>query len=125
MAGLPSWVMTLLVFSALLSLLWSRLITRPLERLSAATQELSKGQFNVSIEASSRDEIGDLASSFNTMATELDDREKSLKETQQALVQSEKMSAFGQLGAGIAHEVKNPLAGILGLAGSDLVREKC
>jgi len=102
----------LLVFSALLSLLWSRLITRPLERLSEATQELSKGQFNVSIEASSRDEIGDLATSFNTMATELDDREKSLKKTQQALVQSEKMAAFGQLGAGIAHEVKNPLAGM-------------
>ena len=47
---------------------------------------------------------------------ELDDRDKSLKKTQEALVQSEKMSAFGQLGAGIAHEVKNPLAGILGLA---------
>jgi signal transduction histidine kinase len=108
--------LVLLIFSALLSLLWSRLITRPLEKLSVATQELSKGQFDVTIEASSRDEIGDLANSFNTMATELDDRDKSLKETQQALVQSEKMSAFGQLGAGIAHEVKNPLAGILGLA---------
>lgn len=106
----------LLVFSAMLSLLWSRLITRPLERLSVATQELGKGQFDVNIEASSRDEIGDLANSFNSMATELDDRDKSLKKTQEALVQSEKMSAFGQLGAGIAHEVKNPLAGILGLA---------
>jgi signal transduction histidine kinase len=108
--------LVLLVFSALLSLLWSRLITRPLERLSVATQELGKGQFDVNIEASSRDEIGDLANSFNSMATELDDRDKSLKKTQEALVQSEKMSAFGQLGAGIAHEVKNPLAGILGLA---------
>ncbi len=108
--------LALLVFSALLSILWSRLITRPLERLSNATQELGKGKFNISIKASSRDEIGDLANSFNTMAVELDDREKSLKKTQEALVQSEKMSAFGQLGAGIAHEVKNPLAGILGLA---------
>lgn len=108
--------LALLIFSALLSLVWSRLITRPLEKLSFATQELGKGQFDVTIEATSRDEIGDLADSFNTMATELDYREKSLKETQEALVQSEKMSAFGQLGAGIAHEVKNPLAGILGLA---------
>jgi len=108
--------LALLIFSALLSIVWSRLITRPLEKLSHATRELGKGQFNVSIEKSSRDEIGDLAQSFNTMATELDDREKSLKKTQAALIQSEKMSAFGQLGAGIAHEVKNPLAGILGLA---------
>ena len=50
------------------------------------------------------------------MAMELDGRDRTIRQTQAALVQSEKMSAFGQLGAGIAHEVKNPLAGILGLA---------
>jgi C4-dicarboxylate-specific signal transduction histidine kinase len=50
------------------------------------------------------------------MVFELNERESALQSAQDALIQSEKMSAFGQLGAGIAHEVKNPLAGILGMA---------
>lgn len=112
----------LLSLAAIMSLAWSRLITRPLELLSKATQEVGQGQFDINIKPSSRDEIGELADSFNTMATELIGRDQTIKKTQSALVQSEKMSAFGQLGAGIAHEVKNPLAGILGLAQLSLRR---
>jgi len=75
---------------------------------------VGQGRFDVKVEVDSRDEIGELAATFNDMAHELDAREKALRDAQAQLIQSEKLAAFGQLGAGIAHEVKNPLAGILG-----------
>ena len=104
----------LLIVSALLSLFLARLITRPIERLSEAAREVGSGKFDVQVESTSRDEIGDLGASFNQMTAELKAREEALQQAQAALVQSEKISAFGQISAGIAHEVKNPLAGILG-----------
>ncbi len=106
----------LLVIAALLALFWSSRVTRPIEQLSDATQVVGKGRFDVQVESTSHDEIGELAQSFNRMASELNTRERALLEAQAQLIQSEKLAAFGQLGAGIAHEVKNPLAGILGYA---------
>ncbi|MBJ6723279.1 ATP-binding protein [Geomesophilobacter sediminis] len=100
----------------ILSLFWSRRLTRPIEELSRATRMVGQGQFEIQVQAGTADEIGDLGTSFNRMAGELKNREAALKELYEQLVQSEKMAAFGALGAGIAHEVKNPLAGILGLA---------
>ncbi len=106
----------LLGAAALLSLFWSHQITRPIEQLSEATRMVGQGRFEIEVKNVSGDEIGALGGSFNRMAGELKSRERALKDLYGQLVQSEKMAAFGSLGAGLAHEVKNPLAGILGIA---------
>jgi two-component system NtrC family sensor kinase len=99
----------ILLGAFMVSILFSRYLTGPIRKLQAATEVVGRGDFNINIPVKTRDEIGALADSFNQMAG-------TLNETQAKLVQSEKMAAFGQLGAGITHEVKNPMTGIIGFA---------
>ncbi len=108
--------LVIVFIAAIFGVVVSRRITRPLERLSRAVREIGKGDFNVNVDIQSRDEIGELSTSFNDMAVELKEREESLQGAQEALIQSEKMAAVGTLSAGLAHEVKNPLAAVLGYA---------
>ncbi|MCP5090340.1 MAG: HAMP domain-containing protein [Gammaproteobacteria bacterium] len=116
LSNLTIGALLLFAIAAIASLIFARRLSRPLEHLTEAAERVGKGEFEVVVEATSSDEIGALSHSFNQMTDELRERDVKLAGANAALVQSEKLAAFGQLGAGIAHEVKNPLAGILGYA---------
>jgi two-component system NtrC family sensor kinase len=87
----------------------SRVITRPLKELrelSKTSHQVALGDLSARAPITAGGEVGQLAISFNTM---LD----TLQETQDQLVHSEKLASLGQLAAGVAHELNNPLGTIL------------
>lgn len=84
-------------------------ITKPIKKLQIFTQEVGKGEINSRIIIKKPQEIVNLANAFNKM---LDD----LNESQLKILQMDRMASIGELAGGIAHEINNPLTGILGQA---------
>jgi len=107
---------TSILIANILALSTSKIITQPiLEVTNIARKVTNEENFDLQISINIQDEIGDLANSLNLLIQQV----KHLLEIQQAesqskLIQSEKMSSLGQMLAGIAHEINNPVNFISG-----------
>lgn len=81
-------------------------IGKPVRELVRATNQVSSGNFEYTIDNLGKDELGTLAKSFNKMT-------KTLVEARLQLVQADKMASLGRLAAAVAHEINNPLTAVL------------
>lgn len=89
-----------LVISLILALLIARSIAKPLQRMTIATEEIARGNYDQTLDITSPDEVGRLAASFNTMAREV----KASRQAQRDFV------------ANVSHELKTPLTSIQGFS---------
>ena len=132
-----TWLMLLYDVVAMLAialLSWifvRRVVNKPLKELRAGTERLSKGDLGYQIEIHSQDELGNVSESFNSMSLQLrsaneeivawaktleervDQKTRELKRTLDEVLHVEKMASVGKMAAVLAHEINNPLSGIL------------
>lgn len=110
-------IVAIIAVGLLIAFFVRRWVSNPVTDLLNATQQVSQGNLNYAIKDLGDNEIGKLGESFNNMT-------KKLSEARMQLFQSDKMASLGRLAAGVAHEINNPLTGVLTYSSFLLKRTK-
>ncbi len=110
-------VSAIFALSLIIAIFVKRWVDVPVDELLRAAQRIGDGDFNFRIPENRDDELGLLAKTFNNMT-------QRLSEARLQLFQSDKMASLGRLAAGVAHEINNPLTGVLTYSSFLLKRTK-
>ncbi len=105
------------IICAVLLLMLALIVREPMKELGAKIERVREGDLDVTLEFANRnDEIGDLGQAFNQMIRELRESREEINHLHQTqMSRAEHLATLGELAAGLAHEIRNPLAGIAGV----------
>jgi signal transduction histidine kinase len=108
-------VIALSILTFIIIRLFDKLVTRPIIQLKDKMKEVQEGNLNIKILPQKEDEIGSLTKSFQTMIKKLNDANQKIEELhQEQMERAEHLASIGEIAAGLAHEIKNPIAGMKG-----------
>ena len=113
--GLVIAFLSLVVLIFIILRLFEKIINRPISKLKQQMKEVRSGNLNVTLQPTKKDEIGDLTHSFNIMVEDLKQANERIETLyNQRIEKAEHLASLGELAAGLAHDIKNPIAGIKG-----------
>ena len=108
-------VITIAFLSSVLGFLFLRFINIPIKKLTDTMRKVEEGDLSAKVNMKSKDEMGNLAENLNTMIEKLHLAKGEAEQYHQELIQrADRMASIGELASGMAHEIRNPLAGIQG-----------